>query len=97
MDLMRIARPLGLLSALLFVAHAALAQEVIVSGRVQAQASSLEGKHYVQAYTIDSRPDKPLRSVQVDSKDFDAVLIAVAPDGIAEYDDDSGGDGNARL
>jgi hypothetical protein len=97
MDLMRIARSLGVLSALLIASHGALAQEATVSGRVQAQASSLEGKHYVQAYTIDSRPDKPLRSVQVASTDFDAVLIAVAPDGIAEYDDDSGGDGNARL
>lgn len=88
---------LGVLLALLTGASHALAQQVTVSGRVQAQASSLEGKHYVQAYTIDSRPDKPLRSVQVSSKDFDAVLIAVAPDGIAEYDDDSGGDGNARI
>jgi hypothetical protein len=97
MNIMRNARPLGVLSALLIGSHHALAQQVTVSGRVQAQASSLEGKHYVAAYTIASRPDKPLRSVQVDSKDFDAVLIAVAPDGIAEYDDDSGGDGNARL
>lgn len=97
MDLMRIARPLGILSALLIASHPAPAQEVTVSGRVQAQASSLEGKHYVAAYTIDSRADKPLRSVQVDSKDFDAVLIVVRPDGTAEYDDDSGGDGNARL
>ena len=97
MDLMRIARPLGILSALLIASHPAPAQEVTVSGRVQAQASSLEGKHYVAAYTIDSRADKPLRSVQVDSKDFDAVLIAVAPDGIAQFDDDSGGDGNARI
>jgi hypothetical protein len=97
MNIMRNARPLGVLSALLIGSHHALAQQVTVSGRVQAQASSLEGKHYVASYTIASRPDKPLRSVQVDSKDFDAVLIAVAPDGIAEYDDDSGGDGNARL
>lgn len=97
MDIMRFARPLGVLSALLMGSHIALAQGVTVTGRVQAQASALEGKHYVAAYTIASRPDKPLRSVQVDSKDFDAVLIAVAPDGIAEYDDDSGGDGNARL
>jgi hypothetical protein len=97
MDLMRISRSLGVLSALLIASHGALAQDVTVSGRVQAQASSLEGKHYVQAYAIDSRPDKPLRSVQVSSTDFDAVLIAVAPDGTAEYDDDSGGDGNARL
>lgn len=97
MDLMRISRSLGVVSALLFVSHIALGQQVTVAGRVQAQASSLEGKHYVAAYTIDSRPDKPLRSVQVDSKDFDAVLIAVSPDGTAVYDDDSGGDGNARL
>jgi hypothetical protein len=97
MVLTRIARTLGILSALLIASHAALAQEVTVAGRVQAQASSLEGNHYVQAYTIDSRADKPLRSVQVSSTDFDAVLIAVAPDGIAEYDDDSGGDGNARI
>ena len=94
---MRIARSLAALLALLIGSHHALAQGVTVSGRVQAQASSLAGKHYVQAYTIDSRPDKPLRSVEVSSTDFDAVLIAVAPDGIAEYDDDSGGDGNARI
>ena len=97
MHLMGFARSLGVLSALLLASHHALAQEVTVSGRIQAQASSLEGKHYVQAYTIDSRPDKPLRSVQVSSTDFDAVLIAVAPDGIAQFDDDSGGDGNARI
>jgi hypothetical protein len=64
---------------------------------VPAQASALVGNHYVQAYTIDSRPDKPLRSVQVSSTDFDAVLIVVAPEGTAESDDDSGGDGNARV
>jgi hypothetical protein len=97
MDLMRLARSLGVLLALLIASHPAPAQEVTVAGRVQAQASSLEGKHYVQAYTIDSRSDRPLESVEVSSKDFDAVLIAVAPDGIAEYDDDSGGDGNARI
>ena len=97
MDLMRIARSVGVLSALLIASHGPLAQEAPESGRVQAQASSLEGKHYVQAYTIESRPDKPLRSVQVSSTDFDAVLIAVSPDGTAEYDDDSGGDGNAQL
>jgi hypothetical protein len=55
------------------------------------------GKHYVQAYTIDSRADNPLRSVQVSSTDFDAVLIVVSPDGSADSDDDSGGDQNARL
>lgn len=97
MDLMRITRSLGVLSALLIGSHHALAQEVTVPGRLIAQASSLAGKHYIQAYTIDSRPDKPLRSVQVSSTDFDAVLIVVSPDGTAEYDDDSGGDGNARL
>ena len=84
---------LGVLSALLIGSHHAIAQEVTVPGRVQAQASSLVGKHYVQAYTIDSRADKPLRSVQVSSTDFDAVLIVVSPDGTAEFDDDSGGDG----
>jgi hypothetical protein len=94
---MRVGCSLGVLSALLLGSHHALAQEVTVSGRVIAQASSQVGKHYVQAYTIDSRPDKPLRSVQVSSTDFDAVLIAVSPEGTAEYDDDSGGDGNARL
>ena len=94
---MRIARSLAALLALLIGSHHALAQGVTVSGRVQAQASSLAGKHYVQAYTIDSRLDKPLRSVQVSSTDFDAVLIVVSPDGTAEYDDDSAGDGNARL
>ena len=94
---MEIGRSLGVLSALLIGSHHALAQEVTVSGRVQAQASSLVGNHYVQAYTIDARPDKPLRSVQVSSTDFDAVLIVVSPNGTAEFDDDSGGDGNARL
>ena len=97
MDLMRMGSSLGVVSALVIGSQMALAQAITVSGRVQAQASSLEGKHYVQAYTIDSRPEKPLRSVQVSSTDFDAVLIAVAPGGTAEYDDDSGGDGNARL
>ncbi len=96
-NIMGIGRSLGVLSALLIASHHVLAQEVTVSGRVIAQASSLAGKHYVQAYTIDSRPDKPLRSVQVSSTDFDAVLIVVSPNGTAEYDDDSGGDGNARL
>jgi hypothetical protein len=95
--MMGIRRSLCVLSALLIGSHHALAQEASMSGRVQAQASSLVGKHYVQAYTIDSSPDKPLQSVQVSSTDFDAVLIAVAPDGTAEFDDDSGGDGNARL
>lgn len=94
---MRIGSSFGVVATLLIGSGHLLAQEATVSGRVQAQASSLEGKHYVQAYTIDSRPEKPLRSVQVSSTDFDAVLIAVAPDGIAEYDDDSGGDGNARI
>jgi len=94
---MEIRRSLVVVSALLIGSHHALAQEVTVSGRVQAQATSLVGNHYIQAYTIDARPDKPLRSVQVSSTDFDAVLIVVAPDGTAEFDDDSGGDGSARL
>jgi hypothetical protein len=94
---MGIKRSLAAVSALLIGSHHALAQEVTVSGRVQAQASSLVGNHYVQAYTIDARPDKPLRSVQVSSTNFDAVLIVVSPNGTAEFDDDSGGDGNARL
>ena len=97
MDIMTLSRSLAALSALLIASHPALAQQVTVPGRLQAQASSLVEKHYVQAYTIDSRPDHPLKSVQVTSTDFDAVLIAVAPDGRAEYDDDSGGDGNARI
>ena len=88
---------LRVLLALLIASQHAPAQEVTVSGRLLAQASSLVGKHYVQAYTIDSRPDKPLRSVQVSSTDFDAVLIVVSPDGTADSDDDSGGDQNARL
>jgi hypothetical protein len=53
--------------------------------------------HYVQAYTIDSRPDNPLRSVQVSSTEFDAWLIAVSPDGTAYFDDESAGDGNPLL
>jgi hypothetical protein len=94
---MAIARSLGVLAALLIGSEFAPAQEVTVSGRLIAQASSLVGKHYVQAYTIGSRPDNPLRSVQVSSTDFDAVLIVVAPDGTADSDDDSAGDQNARL
>src|SRR5215211_2241979 len=94
---MEIRRSLSVLSALLIASGHASAQEVTVSGRLQAQASSLVGKHYVQAYTIDSRTDKPLRSVQVSSTDFDAVLIVVSPEGTANLDDDSGGDQNARL
>src|SRR5215207_6278591 len=94
---MAIARSLGVLVALLIGSEFALAQEVTVPGRLQAQASSLVGKHYVQAYTIDSRPDNPLRSVQLSSTDFDAVLIVVSPEGTADWDDDSGGDQNARL
>jgi len=96
-DIMRIGPSLGVVSALLIASGHALAQDVTVPGRVLAQASSLAGKHYVQAYTIDSRPNKPLRSVQVSSTDFDATLIVVAPDGTADSDDDSGGDGNALL
>ena len=95
---MGIARSLCVLSALLIGSTHALAQEVTVPGRVAALASSLVRNHYVQAYTIDSRPDNPLRSVQVSSTDFDAWLIAVSPDGTAAYsDDESGGDGSARL
>jgi hypothetical protein len=95
--MMTIGRSLGVLAALLIGSEFAPAQEVTVSGRLIAQASSLVGKHYVQAYTIDSRPDNPLRSVQVSSTDFDAVLIVVSPDGTADSDDDSAGDQNARL
>ena len=94
---MGIGRSLGVFLALLIGSEYAPAQEVTVSGRVSAQASSLVANHYVQAYTIDSRPHRPLRSVQVSSTDFDAVLIVVSPDGTAESDDDSGGDGSARL
>src|SRR4051794_3221134 len=94
---MAIARSLGVLAALLIGSEFAPAQEVTVSGRLIAQASSLVGKHYVQAYTLDSRPDNPLRSVQVSSTDFDAVLIVVSPEGKADSDDDSAGDQNARL
>jgi len=94
---MRFARSLGVLSALLIASHHAQAQDVTVSGRLIAQESSRVSKHYVQAYTIDSRPDKPLRSVQVSSTDFDAVLIVVSPNGTADTDDDSAGEQNARL
>ena len=90
---MGIARSLGVLSALLIGSEHALAQEVTVPGRVPALASSLVRNHYVQAYAIDSRPDNPLRSVQVSSTDFDAWLIVVSPDGTADSDDESGGDG----
>jgi hypothetical protein len=93
----RIGRSLGVLAALLIGSAQALAQDVTVPGRLAAVASSLVRNHYVQSYTIASRPDKPLRSVQVSSTEFDAVLIAVSPDGTAQSDDDSGGDGNARL
>ena len=95
--IMGIPRSLGVLSALLIGSVHALAQEVTVSGRVPALASALVRNHYVQAYTIDSRPDKPLRSVQASSTDFDAWLIAVAPDGTAYFDDESAGDSNALL
>lgn len=94
---MRIRRSLGVLSALLIGSEHALAQEVTVSGRLSALATSLVRNHYVQAYTIDARPDNPIRSVQVSSTDFDAVVIVVSPDGTAYSDDDSGGDQNARL
>jgi len=95
--LMQIRYSLGVLLTLLIGSSRAPAQEVTVSGRVLAQASSLVGKHYVQAYTIASRPDAPLKRVELSSTDFDAVLIVVAPDGTAEDDDDSAGDQNARL
>jgi hypothetical protein len=96
-SIMRIGLSLGVVSALLIGSAHALAQEVTVSGRVPALASSLVRNHYVQAYTIDSRPDNPLRSVQVSSTDFDAWLIAVSPDGTAYFDDESAGEGNALL
>ena len=94
---MQIGRSLGVLLTLLIGSSRALAQEVTVSGRLLAQASPLVRNHYVQTYTIDSRPDHPLKSVQLASTDFDAVLIAVAPDGTAYDDDDSAGGQNARL
>jgi hypothetical protein len=94
---MGIWRSLGVVSALLIGSEHALAQEVTVPGRVAALASSLVRNHYVQAYTIESRPNNPLRSVQVSSTDFDAWLIAVSPDGTAYSDDESAGNGNARL
>ena len=94
---MGIARSLALLPALLIASHDALAQEVTVTGRLRAQASSLVGKHYVQAYTIDSRAGKPLRSVQLASTDFESVLILVSPDGTAEFKDDARGEGSVRL
>ena len=96
-DLMRIAFSLGVVSALLFASRDALAQEVTVAGRLREQASSLVGKHYVQAYTVDSRPDKPLRSVQLTAPDFVSVLILVSPDGTAEFKDDARGEGSVRL
>lgn len=69
---MKIMRLLCALSALSIAWEPALAQEVTVSGRVPAQASSLVRNHYVQVYAVDSRPDHPLRSVQLASKEFDA-------------------------
>ena len=94
---MRIGHSLGVVLALLIGSSHALAQEVTVAGRLQAQASSLVGKHYVQAYTIDSRPDKLLRSVQLASTDFESVLILVSPDGTADFKDDARGEGSVRL
>jgi len=96
-DIMKLLRSLGVAAALLIGSHHALAQEVTVPGRLVAQASSLVGKHYVQAYTIDSRPDRPLRSVELASTDFVSVLIVVSPDGTAEFKDDSRGEGSVRL
>jgi len=94
---MGIVRSFGVLWALLIGSEHALAQEVTVPGRVPALASSLVRNHYVQAYTIESRPDNPLRSVQASSTDFDAWLIAVSPEGTAYFDDESAGDSNALL
>ena len=94
---MRIANLLCALSALSIAAEHAQAQDVTVSGRMSATPSSLVRNHYVQVYAVDSRPDKPLRSVQLASKEFDAWLIAVAPDGTAYFDDQSGGENDARL
>jgi hypothetical protein len=96
-DIMRMSRSYGILSALLIASHHALAQDVTVSGRLVARPGTLVGNHYVQAYTIDARPDAPLRSAELSSSDFDAVLIAVSPDGKAYDDDDSGGNESARL
>ena len=97
MDIMGIARSLAVLLVLLIGSHHASAQEVTVPGRLQARASSLVGKHYVQAYTIDSRPDNPLRSVQLASTDFQSALIVVSPDGTADYKDDARGEGSVQL
>jgi hypothetical protein len=97
MDIMGIARSLAVLLALLIGSSHALAQEVTVPGRLQAQASSRVGKHYVQAYTIDARADRPLRSVQLSAKEFEAVLIVVSPDGTADFKDDATGEGSVRL
>jgi hypothetical protein len=83
--------------ALLIASHPALAQQATVSGRLLAQPSALVGNHYVQAYTIRARAEAPLRGVELSSTDFDAVLIAVAPDGKTYDDDDSAGGENARL
>ena len=88
---------LCVLSALSIALEHAQAQEVTVSGRVPALASSLVRNHYVQVYAADSRPDNLLKSVQLSSKDFDAWLIVVAPDGTAYFDDQSGGENDARL
>src|SRR5687768_9285833 len=97
MDIMGIARSFAAVLALLFASHGALAQEVTVPGRLQARASSLVGKHYVQAYKVASRPDNPLRSVQLASTDFQSALIAISPDGAADYKDDARGEGNVQL
>jgi hypothetical protein len=94
---MRFAPSLGVLATLLLASNHAHAQIVTVSGRLLARPGTLVANHYVQAYTIDSRADAPLRSVELSSPDFDAVLIAVAPDGQSYDDDDSGGNESARL
>ena len=94
---MGIVRSLAVLLALLIASHDALAQEVTVPGRLQARANSLVGKHYVQAYTIDSRADNPLRSVQLASTDFQSALIVVSPDGTTDYRDDARGEGSVQI
>ena len=57
------------------------------------------GSKFTVAGTVTPMPirDRPLRSVQLSSTDFDAWLIAVAPDGKAYFDDQSGGENDARL
>jgi hypothetical protein len=94
---MKIRFTLGVASALLIASHDALAQKATVAGRLEARESSRAGKHYVQAYTIASRPDKPLRSVQLASTDFESVLIVVSPEGTAESEDDARHEGRVEI